>query len=119
MIASEFRGWAALGAVYGLVAVAAAAASAHLASDPAAQRAMGGAVQMNGWHALALLACALVGGGWLTHAAAGAFALGALLFCGTVYAGQFGLRLGVPSAPVGGTLLMLGWALLGVSVLRR
>ena len=118
MITDGFRGWAALGALYGVAAVAAAAASAHLAPDAASQRAMGGAVQMNGWHALALEACGLAGGGWLTHAAAAAFALGVLLFCGTVYAGQFGLRVGLPTAPIGGTLLMLGWVLLGVSVLR-
>ena len=76
---------------------------------------------MQGWHALALVACGLWGarGGRLTHAAGGAFALGTLLFCGAVYVPL----LGGPSlgrvAPVGGSLLMLGWALLGLSALRR
>lgn len=114
----RYRGWVALGAAYGLVAVAAAAAAAHLSPDAAAARAMGSAVQMNGWHALALVACGMGGRNRLAHAAGAAFAVGTLLFCGTVYAGQLGIRLG-PLAPVGGTLLMLGWALLGVSALRR
>ena len=111
-----YRGWVALGALYGLLAVAAAAGAAHLGSSPA----LLSAVQMHGWHALALLACGLWGarGGRLTHAAGGAFAVGVLLFSGSIYAGAFGLRLG-PVAPVGGTLLMLGWALLGLSALRR
>ena len=114
---NQYRGWIALGALYGLVAVAAAAGTAHLVEGPAA-RALGSAVQMNGWHALALVGCGLLGGGRLTHAAGAAFAVGTLLFCGTVYAGQLGLLRG-PLAPVGGSLLMLGWALLGLSALRR
>ena len=41
-----------------------------------------------------------------------------LLFCGAVYALTIvGLHLPI-LAPLGGTLLMLGWALLGVSALR-
>lgn len=119
MIEDGFRGWAALGALFGVVAVGAAAAGAHLPQgDAAAQRAMASAVQMNGWHALALVACAAVGGGRFTHAAAICFTLGVILFCGTVYGGRFGLHGGLPTAPAGGTLLMLGWALLGISALR-
>jgi len=57
-------------------------------------------------------------GGRLAHAAALAFALGMVLFCGAVYAQGFtGTSLG-PVAPTGGTLLMLGWLLLGLSALR-
>lgn len=41
-----------------------------------------------------------------------------VLFCGAVYAQGFtGTSLG-PVAPTGGTLLMLGWLLLGLSALR-
>ena len=48
-----------------------------------------------------------------------AFALGMLLFCGAVYLPLFGgPGLGM-TAPVGGTLLMLGWLVLGVSALHR
>lgn len=114
--------WIAVGALAGLLAVlAAAAAAAHLPGDAAQSRAMASAVQMQGWHALALVLCGVWGarGGGLVHAAGAAFAVGMLLFCGTVYAGALGVsRLG-GLAPVGGTLLMVGWALLGMSALRR
>ena len=67
--------------------------------------------------ALGVVVASGVVGGLATVAQA--FALGTLLFCGTVYAGALGApRLGV-LAPVGGSLLMLGWALLGLSALRR
>jgi uncharacterized membrane protein YgdD (TMEM256/DUF423 family) len=88
--------------------------------DPAAQRMVGSAVQMQGWHALALLAAALWSprGGRMAHAAALAFAVGTVLFCGAVYEqGLTGTSLGLV-APTGGTILMLGWLLLGVSALR-
>ncbi len=121
MNTDSYRGWVALGALAGLMAVAAAAGAAHLPMEAGEARAIASAVQMQGWHALALLGCGLWGvrGGALTHAAGAAFALGTLLFCGTVYAGALGgPHLGV-LAPVGGSLLMLGWALLGLSALRR
>ncbi len=120
MITDAYRGWVALGALAGLLAVAAAAGAAHLPVDAGEARAIGAAVQMQGWHALALVGCGIWGarGGRLVHAAGGAFALGVLLFCGTVYAGALGgPHLGV-LAPVGGTLLMLGWLLLGLSAIR-
>ncbi len=89
MITDSYRGWVALAALIGLLAVAAAAGAAHLPVDASQSRAIASAVQMQGWHALALLACGIWGarGGRLTHAAGAAFALGTLLFCGTVYAG--------------------------------
>ena len=115
-----YRAWVVVGGVAGLLAVAAAAGAAHLAADPTEQRALGSAVQMHGWHALALVGVGLWGarGGWLGHAAGVAFALGLLLFCGTIYLGALGGPHLGPLAPVGGTLLMLGWGLLGVSALR-
>jgi len=121
MITDPYRGWVALGGVTGLLAVAAAAGAAHMPLDAGQSRAVVSAVQMQGWHALALLACGIWGaqGGRLTHAAGAAFAFGMLLFCGTIYAGAFGgPHLGA-LAPVGGSLLMLGWGLLGLSALRR
>ncbi len=114
----KFRVWVAVGAVFGLVAVAAAAGGAHLAVDPAPARALASAVQMNGWHALALLFCGVWARGRLTHAAGAAFTAGTVLFCGSVYAGVLGVAVG-PVAPVGGVLLMGGWALLAASALRR
>ena len=121
MDTDTYRGWVALGGLAGLLAVAAAAGVAHLPVEAGEARAVASAVQMQGWHALALLGCGFWGarGGRLAHAAGAAFALGTLLFCGTVYAGALGgPHLGL-LAPAGGSLLMLGWALLGLSALRR
>jgi uncharacterized membrane protein YgdD (TMEM256/DUF423 family) len=113
------RVWMTLGALAGLTAVAMAAVAAHGLGglDAAALAMVRGAIEMQGWHALALLACGLwvPRGGRLADWAGAAFALGIVLFCGGVYAqGVFGIRLGMV-APVGGTLLMLGWLLLGTS----
>jgi len=120
MITDSYRGWVALGGLAGLLAVAAAAGAAHLAVDASEARAVGAAVQMQGWHALVLLGCGIWGarGGRLVHVAGAAFALGMVLFCGTVYAGALGgPHLGA-LAPIGGSLLMLGWLLLGLSAVR-
>jgi uncharacterized membrane protein YgdD (TMEM256/DUF423 family) len=114
------RLWVGAGALAGLSAVAMAAYAAH-GVQGAAQEMVRQAVQMQGWHALALLFCGL----WAPHAgriadAAGAvFVVGLLAFCTGVYAiALFGVRL-ADVAPVGGTLLMLGWLLLFVSAFRR
>ena len=116
------RAWIGLGALAGLSAVAMSAAAAHaLASrlDPTSLSAIRAAVQMQGWHALALIFCGLwaARGGALAHAAAGCFTAGLLLFCAGVYANAMAsvqLRM---VAPAGGTLLMLGWGFLAVSAL--
>ncbi|HUB11834.1 MAG TPA: DUF423 domain-containing protein [Acetobacteraceae bacterium] len=116
------RLWIALGALAGLLAVGLAALAAHgLASIGAARMNMlHNALQMQGWHALALLFCGLWAprGGRLADAAGAAFAMGLLLFCGAVDSLAIGgVSLGL-LAPIGGTLLMLGWALLLASALR-
>ncbi len=113
------RLWIGLGALAGLLAVAMAALAAHglQAIGPFRLELARNALQMQGWHALALLACGLWAprGGRLVDWAGVAFAAGLVLFCGAVY----GLALGRwplgMLAPVGGTLLMVGWVLLGVS----
>ena len=83
-------------------------------------RACRSGVQMQGWHALALLVTGLWAprGGWLADFAGAAFTVGMLLFCGGVYV--LGIR-GVSCvvAPTGGRSLMLGWLLLALSALRR
>jgi len=118
------RIWLALGSLAGLLAVALAAWAAHGAPSrfaPPQLAALDRGVTMLGWHALALLATGLWAerrGGWLPQAAGAGFALGLLLFCGGVFASLGGLSLG-PVAPVGGMLLMAGWALLLASALRR
>ena len=118
------RVWIGIGALFGLAAVAMAAVAAHgLAArlDAAALAGVGNAVQMQGWHALALLFCGLWAqrGGVLAHVAAGCFVAGLLLFCAGVYASAiFAVRLGIV-APAGGTLLMLGWGSLALSAVAR
>lgn len=118
--------WMVLGALSGCSAVAMAAAAAHALPQkltPKALNAVQAAIQMQGWHAIALILVAL----WLLRAgplpfavanlAGAAFALGIILFCGSVYLGDLaGLRFG-PTAPIGGILLMAGWLLLALSAL--
>ena len=115
------RIWIALGSLAGFGSVAMAAFAAHGIADPTAARIVGSGVQMQGWHALALLATGLwaPSGGRLTHAAGLAFTAGLFLFCGSVYSlGLAGLSWGI-LAPTGGFLLMIGWLLLAASALRR
>lgn len=121
------RTWIGLGALAGLGAVAMAAVAAHALptnADAHAAEILRSAIQMQGWHALALLACGL----WteragrlaarLTNCAGAAFTAGLLLFCGALYAlALAGIHLPMV-APIGGSLLMLGWVLLAASTLR-
>ena len=119
------RLWLFLGALAGLGAVALSAWAAHGAPARLDAHALGvldKGITMQGWHALALVGAAL----WaerrpalLPNLAAAGFALGLILFCGGVYASAIGgISLG-PVAPIGGTLLMAGWAVLAASALRR
>ncbi|QDU69927.1 DUF423 domain-containing protein [Engelhardtia mirabilis] len=79
------------------------------------------AVRYQVWHGLALILCgALVPRLPLGRAVGICFGVGALLFSGSIY----GLALGGPGAilgpitPMGGLLMIVGWALLGSSALR-
>lgn len=116
-----FRLWIALGAINGASAVGFAAYAAHAAIEPARARALASAVQMQGWHALALVACGLwaATAGWPAHLAATLFLVGILLFCGAVYVPLFGgPGLGMV-APVGGTLLIAAWVVLAFSAFKE
>ena len=116
------RLWVGLGALAGLAAVAVAAMTAHGLDRLGADRLqmVRSGLQMQGWHALALIGCGLWArrGGALADWAGAAFALGVLLFCGAVYALAIGGLPTGPLAPLGGTLLMLGWLLLALSAVR-
>lgn len=117
------RVWIGTGALAGFLAVALSAVAAHglEALGPARLGMFRSGVQMQGWHALALLACGLWAprGGRLADLAGAAFLIGLLLFCGAVYVlALTNVSLGL-LAPTGGTLMMIGWLLLGVSALRR
>jgi uncharacterized membrane protein YgdD (TMEM256/DUF423 family) len=114
------RIWIGFGALAGFGAVAMAAFAAHGIGDATSVRIVSSGVQMQGWHALALLGTGLWAprGGRLADAAGAAFAVGTLLFCGAVYAlGLTGASGGI-LAPTGGILLMAGWLLLGASTIR-
>lgn len=123
------RRWILSGSLAGLSAVAMAALASH--ALPGRVDAHGlllcqSAIQMQGWHALALVFCGCWAerGGRPARLAGAAFLLGMLLFCGTLYAlALTGSPAGAapwfePAAPAGGMLLMLGWLLLAVSALR-
>lgn len=105
------RFWFVLGSLLGGLAVAAAAVAAHAPLPPERLRGVLGAVQMQGWHALALLACGLLAplAGWPAHAAGALFTLGLVLFCGAVWSPALGGPGLGAVAPVGGVALMLGW----------
>lgn len=119
------RLWLFLGAIAGLTAVALSAWMAHgapAAYGLGARRAAESALTMQGWHALALLACGLMAerGRALAHLAGACFVLGMLIFCGAVWWGLTGGRLPpLPLAPIGGTVLMAGWAALAIAALKR
>lgn len=120
------RGWLALAAAYGLVAVALGAFGAHALKarlTPEMQPVWRTAVEYHFWHTLALLAVGLL----LTrapqqttlHWAGAGFALGILLFSGSLYAlALSGARGWGAVTPVGGVLFLLGWAALLIGVLR-
>ena len=116
------RSWFATGALLGLLGVASAALVAHLPDRMLAgggREVLRSAVQILGWHAAALLAAAL----WLregvrrglVHLAAWCFLIGTACFCLGVAVPAFGGPHLGRVAPTGGTLLMVGWALLAAS----
>ena len=117
------RLWFSLAALLGAVAVVLGALGSHAFDviDPVSFRL---ANQYHLAHTLALLATAAAGVARSfsapMHIACGCFALGILLFCGSLYT----LALGGPelvarAAPLGGSLLILGWLVLAVNPWRR
>ena len=75
------------------------------------------AVDYHAWHALALVLAIALGQGRSRRAAIAGFALGIVLFSGSLYA----LALGAPRwvgivTPFGGVAFILGWLALGLSL---
>ena len=109
------RWWLALAAVNGLMAVAAGAFGAHGVSDPQVKDWLRTGAQYQLAHAVAGLACfallrAEIGpaawAGWL-------FGLGGLVFGGSLYLlALTGTRMLGAVTPIGGVLMILGWAAL-------
>ncbi len=122
------RLWLFFGALNGLLSVAAGAYGRHGALDPAGREMFAIASQYQMTHGLALLAVAWLaarsaeaGHGWFGAAniAGTAFAVGVVLFSGSLY--WFGLIGLVPiagSAPAGGMLMMAGWLALMWAAVR-
>ncbi len=111
-------------AFFGFTAVALGAFAAHglkgrLPAESLAVLQTGVNYQM--WHALALLAVALLHRqqpGALLGTAGWAFILGVLLFSGSLYLMTLGgLKLGLVT-PAGGVCFLIGWACLAVSALK-
>ena len=109
------RIWLALAALNGLMAVGAGAFGAHGVADPQVKDWLRTGAQYQLVHAAAALACygllrAAVGPAtW----AAWLFTLGALIFGGSLYIMALtGVRAMGAVTPIGGVLLLLGWAVL-------
>jgi uncharacterized membrane protein YgdD (TMEM256/DUF423 family) len=115
-----------LGALSGALSVAAGAFGAHalkarLAPDLLAVFETAARYQM--FHALALLAAAWAAGRYANRRARGAglcFALGTLVFCGSLYLlALAGMRWLGAVTPLGGVLFIAGWLLLASAPWRR
>jgi uncharacterized membrane protein YgdD (TMEM256/DUF423 family) len=116
----QARTWMVLAALSGLMAVAAGAFGAHGVADPQAKSWLQTGAQYQLIHALAVFACVMLWrlGGTTAQIAAWLFLAGGLLFAGSLYL----MALGAPRAlgavtPVGGVLLILGWAALAWTAL--
>lgn len=116
----------AVGSLYGLIGVLLGAFGAHALSDrlPAEMQAVWHtAVQYQFYHALALLAAGLLARQGLAGAglatATVCFALGTVIFSGSLYTlALTGVRWLGAITPIGGVLLIIGWAALLVTVVR-
>ena len=120
----NWRGIALIAALYGLLAVVLAAQGAHLlpADQEAAQKLWATALQMHMFHAAALLAVAALSAyrsSFLLPWSGLMMAVGVLLFSGSLYLRATGFEF-LPGAvtPAGGIILMLGWALLFIGLIR-
>ncbi|MEC9406957.1 MAG: DUF423 domain-containing protein [Pseudomonadota bacterium] len=108
--------WLMLAALFGFLGVALGAFGAHALRarlSPDMLRVWETAVNYQFWHALALLGVGLLvlrtQSAWLT-AAGSLFALGLLLFSGSLYAlALSGIRPLGAITPIGGVLLLGGW----------
>ena len=118
-IARPSRFWLSAAAANGLLAMAMGAFAAHGLKDRISGEALGWirtASDYQMWHGLALLAISLLsrnGIGGALKAAAAAFLIGIILFSGSLYLlALVGWRGFAWVTPLGGTALLLGWALL-------
>jgi uncharacterized membrane protein YgdD (TMEM256/DUF423 family) len=111
------RWLAACGAWYAAAGVALAAYAAHAADAPDQARLQTAALFAFG-HGVALALAGRNAGGRLASTALGMLWLGALLFCGSLV-GSVIAHWPTTVAPAGGMLMIGGWLLYSVHLLRR
>lgn len=113
-----------IGSLAGALGVALGAFGAHglrgrLSPDMLAVFETGVRYQM--YHALAILLVSVLMArldGWLIHAAGWSFAIGIVLFSGSLYLlAVTGIRVLGAIAPLGGVAFILGWAFLAIAAL--
>jgi uncharacterized membrane protein YgdD (TMEM256/DUF423 family) len=116
----QARIWTSLAALSGLMAVAAGAFGAHGVSDPQAKAWLQTGAQYQMVHALAVFACFTLWrlGAGSAQLAAWLFLAGGFIFAVTLYL----MALGGPQVlgavtPIGGVLMILGWAVLAWTAL--
>jgi len=119
------RIWIGLGAAYGFLAVALGAFGAHALKQRLSVEMLAvwrTGVDYHFYHALALLLLGLIARQTpspVLNASGYCFALGILLFSGSLYALALSdVRILGAITPVGGLLFLTGWALLGYAVLK-
>jgi uncharacterized membrane protein YgdD (TMEM256/DUF423 family) len=107
--------------IFGASGVALAAVAAHAGGLDARHAALLRAgVEMEMWHALALLGAAhLAPSSRRGRLAVGGFVAGTVLFAGGVDLAAFGLGAAARAAPFGGTVLIASWLLLAATAFRR
>lgn len=111
--------WVGLGGVYGLGGLVLKAMAFHQAGPRGISLDTAGDILL--LHALALLLTVSFAArlGRLAHIIAAAFAVGAALFAGPIALSRFtGIHEVGFLSPIGGALLMVGWALVMVAALR-
>lgn len=117
--------WIAVGAVFGGVGVALGAFGAHALKGrltPHMLSVFEIGIKYQMYHALALVLLGLLAikvDNWMLKASGVSFAVGILLFSGSLYglALSDNRSLGVVT-PFGGVCFLIGWIMLGISVLR-
>lgn len=114
-----------LGAVYGALGVAMGAFGAHMLRDKVEPRMLdvwNTATQYQLWHALAMVAVSLLltrdgGDSTAVRVAGGAFALGVLIFSGSLFVLVLSGKTWLGAiTPIGGTSLIVGWIALAVAL---
>ena len=116
----QVRAWMALAPLSGLMAVAAGAFGAHGVADAQAKAWLQTGAQYQMAHALAVFACFVVWrmGMGAAQLAAWMFLAGGLIFSGSLYLMAFGApRWFGAITPIGGVLMLLGWAALAYAIL--